>query len=795
MLKEYNHKKIEKKWQKKWDEAGIFKASLKPKNKYYSLETFPYPSAAGLHVGHPEGYTAEDINARYQRMNGKDVLYTMGWDAFGLPTENYAIKIGRNPKEVADNNIKNFKRQVKVFGFSYDWSREINTSDPAYYKWTQWFFLLMYKHGLACKGKAPVNWCESCKTVLANEQVMDGKCERCENVVLLREMEQWFFKITEFADELLSGLEKLDWPDSTKEGQRNWIGKSEGAALEFPIVCHPETIDAFTTRPDTLFGATYLVLAPEHELIQKLEARIKNHNEVQRYIESVQKKSQFERAELQREKTGVELKGIKAINPATKEEIPIWLADYVLASYGTGAIMAVPAHDERDFDFAKKYKLEIREVIKPPKGVEEDCYLGGGILVNSGKFNGMDSEKAKIAITKAVGGKLTSTCRLRGWLISRQRYWGAPIPIVYDPKGKPHPVKEEHLPWLLPKDVDFKPTGKSPLASSKEFIKRTEKLYGKGFRPEFDTMDTFVDSSWYFFRYTDPNNEKEFANKKKIHLWMPVDLYIIGAEHTVLHLLYARFFTKVLKKFGYIDFDEPFFKLRHIGLILGEDHRKMSKRWGNVVNPDDVVGRFGADAVRMYEMFMGPLRDEKPWDTQGIKGISRFLQKIWHLRDKVSGDKMNEESKRLLHQTIKKVTEDIEALKYNTAIAQMMILVNAFSIDSAIPRKDWEMFLAIFCPFAPHISEELWEILGNRPFLSQKKWPKWDENFAREETITIVIQVNGKVRAEQKHTPGISKENLEKAALEDKNIQKWTSGKKIKKVIVVPDKLVNVVVG
>ncbi|MDO8435226.1 MAG: leucine--tRNA ligase [bacterium] len=981
MSNRYDHAKIEKKWQKLWEKAGVFHASEgTPSKKYYSLETFPYPSAAGLHVGHPEGYTAEDINVRYQRMRGKNVLYTMGWDAFGLPTENYAIKIGKNPKEVAKANIANFKRQVQMFGFSYDWTREINTSDPAYYRWTQWFFLQLYKHGLAYRGVAPVNWCDSCKTVLANEQVKEGRCERCDNLVAMRDMEQWFFKITKYAEELLAGLDKVDWPDSTKEGQRNWIGKSEGALLNFPlsikrhfVLLHGyqgnvtsnflpwlkqeleaqgHTVDAFdlpspdapvedewvqtalekgqfdqntilfgyslgavtalkvlehlkkpiagtvlaggfldphfkdgvrsaidawswkfdfdtikkmsgsvtvvsdlndpiisreqgyalrdrlrgtlveveaeethfdaarepsllqtllpgirvfTTRPDTLFGATYMVLAPEHKLVDQWKSSIKNWKEVEAYRKKTGSKSQLERTELSKEKTGVELKGVFVTNPATNKPIPVWIADYVLASYGTGAIMAVPAHDERDFEFAKKFKLPIVLVIAP-SGMDRSCreeeseickdgaYVGSGVLINSGQFDGMDWKKAKEKITKSVGGEMTTTYRLRDWLVSRQRYWGAPIPIVYDPEGQPHAVKEEHLPWLLPTDVDFKPTGLPPLASSKELIKRTEKLYGKGWRPEVETMDTFVDSSWYYYRYTDPLNTKEFANKKKIHAWLPTDLYIIGAEHTALHLLYARFFTKVLHELGYTDFDEPFSKLRHIGLILGEDGRKMSKRWGNVVNPDDVVGTYGADAVRLYEMFMGQLQDEKPWNTRSILGVRRFIERVWSLSERVGKGVMSENAIKTLHQTIKKVTEDIEGLKYNTAIAQMMVLVNEWSKEKVVSRGVWETFLKVLCPFTPHVAEELWERLGNKPFLSQAKWPVWDEKFLQEDTVTIAVQVNGKVRAEITQPRGADRIAMEHAAKEDGRILKWTSGKKIVKVIVVPDRLVNIVV-
>jgi leucyl-tRNA synthetase len=653
-MKPYDHKEIEGKWQKSWDDAGIYRADdASTKQKKYVLDMYPYPSGAGLHVGHVEGYTATDIYTRHARMQGYEVLHPMGWDAFGLPAENYAVKTGVPPQTTTQNAIDTFRRQIKALGLSYDWLREVGSHTPEYYQWTQWFFLLLYKNGLAEKKKAKVNWCPSCQTVLANEQVVDGKCERCGTEVVQKDLEQWFFKITEFADALANDLDTIDWPESTKAAQRNWIGRSEGAEIDFTLTEGGETVTVFTTRPDTLFGATYLVLAPEHPLVASLQDRIENAEAVQAYVDATQKKTDLERQETAKEKTGVELVGVKATNPANNEEIPVWIADYVIGTYGTGAIMAVPAHDERDKDFLTEvickdfpehFASMFKIVVIPDYLIEAqgrndlekggyklllEKYLRGefafaqpapGIMINSSEFDGLRSEEAKRAITENVGGRMKTTYRLRDWLVSRQRYWGAPIPVVYDPEGKPHPIPEEHLPWVLPNDVEFKPTGVSPLSLSEELKERTEKLFGKGWTPEVDTMDTFVCSSWYFFRFADPKNASEFAGKGKIAHWLPVDLYVGGAEHTVLHLLYSRFFTKVLQKLGFISFGEPFQKLRHQGIILAEDGRKMSKSLGNVVNPDDVIALYGADTLRLYEMFMGPLEIMKPWSTQNIIG-------------------------------------------------------------------------------------------------------------------------------------------------------------------------------
>lgn len=841
----YDHKEVEAKWQVAWEEAKVFVANDKSRqDKFYALCMFAYPSSEGLHVGHPESYTAVDIIARYQRMQGMNVLNPIGWDAFGLPAENYAIKIGVPPWQTTADSIVNFTRQLKSFGFSYDWSREINTSSPDYYKWTQWIFLEMYKYRLAYKKKAKVNWCDSCRTVLANEQVIDGKCERCKHEVKQKDLDQWFFKITDYAEELLAGLEKIDWPEPIKKSQRNWIGKSEGAMLRFNIkhlrLKNEEdvSIEVFTTRPDTLYGATYMVLAPEHELVKNLESRISNIEEVNKYIKEAEKKSELQRTDLAKEKTGVELKGVKAINPANQEEIPIFIADYVLTSYGTGAIMAVPAHDERDFEFASKKAIPIRYVIKPKdinslkrkvfpeyiykiesgqtykdaeKKYYEDVfeklqnginsgygYSGDGYLINSDEFDGMDSKDATKKITKKVGGEMKIQYRLRDWLVSRQRYWGAPIPIIYCDKCGELPVPEKDLPVLLPQDVDFKPTGESPLVSSKEFHNvRCPKCSGSA-RREADTMDTFVCSSWYFLRYCDPHNTKEPFSKKSVKHWMPVDTYIGGSEHANGHLLFSRFFTKALKGFGYLKFDEPFLKLRNQGMILGEDGQKMSKSRGNVINPDEVVKELGADTVRLYEMFMGPLEDAKPWSTKGIIGVRRFLEKLWLVVDEwlANGQPAegSDELKRLFHKTVKKVTADIQNIKFNTAVSAMMILVNQMAKEKKFSIEAVKNLLIILSPFAPHIAEELWQKVGGAGFVCQQVWPKWDKKLVVDEEITIAIQVNGKLRAQIRIPTDITEAEVIKQALAQANVTKFIKDKQVIKNIYVPGRLVNIVV-
>jgi len=798
-MEHYNPKKIEEKWQKRWQEGGVFEASENfEKPKYYILDMFPYPSGAGLHMGHIENFTATDILARYQRMNGLNVLRPMGWDAFGLPAENYAIKTGVHPATTTVEAIQNFTRQITRMGLSYDWSREISTATPEYYRWTQWFFLLLYKNNLAYKKKAKVNWCPKDQTVLANEQVVDGVCERCGTVVIQKDLEQWFFKITDFAEELINDLDSVDWPSHTVTNQRNWIGKSEGAEIEFRIKNQESRIKVFTTRPDTLFGATYMVLAPEHELVEALRENIENWNEVSSYVSEARNRTDRERSEEGREKTGVQLKGVSAVNPANNEEVPVFIADYVLAQYGTGAIMAVPAHDARDWEFAKKFNLPAKQVIcqyypEPKCPILEEAYTGSGRLVGSGEFDGMEVEEAKRAITERVGGEMKTTYRLRDWLVSRQRYWGAPIPIVYDPEGNAHPVPEEHLPWTLPTDVEFRPEGASPLALSKELKERTERIFGEGWTPEVDTMDTFVDSSWYFFRFTDPRNEKEFASKERIEKWMPVDLYMGGAEHAVLHLLYARFFTKVLQKLGYISFGEPFAKLRHQGIVLGEDNFKMSKSRGNVVNPDELVEAYGADTARLYVMFMGPLEDMKPWNSQNISGVHRFLGRVWGLVEGLKEGEPSKEALRKQHATIKKVTEDIQTLSYNTAIAALMEYVNTLYANP-YGKAQVETLLALLAPFAPHITEELWAALGNSTSIHAQPWPTHEEALLVSDTMTIPVQVNGKVRAQLEVATNITEDDLKAAALAHENVQKYVEGKEPKAVIVIPNKLVSVVV-
>ncbi len=820
MNKYYDHKKIEAKWQQAWENSAVFTAREKSdKPKYYALCMFPYPSAAGLHVGHPESYTAIDIIARFKRHNGYNVLNPIGWDAFGLPAENYAIKVGTPPWQTTAASIENFRRQIKSFGFSYDWSREVNTSDPNYYRWTQWMFLQMYHHGLAYKKQAKVNWCENCQTVLANEQVIDGRCERCQHEVQQKDLAQWFFKITDYAEELLAGLDDLDWPGHIKVAQRNWIGKSEGAEIEFRI--HPVkstfggvkqfnrvkneelSIKVFTTRPDTLYGATYMVLAPEHELLQKLESRIKNKEEVNKYLAATKKKSDLERTNLNKEKTGVELQGIKAINPANNKELPIFIADYVLSTYGTGAIMAVPAHDSRDWEFAKKYNLEIIEVIKSKNNSpadQTDLFTGQGVLINSGEFTGLDSEVAKEKISQQVGGIMQTQYRLRDWLVSRQRYWGAPIPIIYCDHCGEVAVPEKDLPVLLPQDVDFKPTGQSPLVSSQEFHQVACPQCGstKNVRREVDTMDTFVCSSWYWLRYTDPTNSTAPFAKDKTAYWLPVDLYIGGAEHAVLHLLYARFFTKALRDFGFIQINEPFLRLRNQGMILGEDSQKMSKSRGNVINPDSVVEEYGADTMRLYEMFMGPLEDSKPWSTTSIIGMRRFLEKIWLVVDEwIDNGKPATESvklNRLFAQTLKKVTTDIENIKFNTAIAAMMILVNQMAKAKSFSVENLKSFLIVLSPFAPHIAEELWATIGQAGLISEQVWPSWDEKLLQVDSITIAVQVNGKLRGNLLVATNTSEAEIKSAAKNLENVAKHIQGKQIKKEIYIPGKIVNIVI-
>ncbi len=801
----YSPNNFEKKWQEYWDTRNIFKSTENPeKEKRYALDMFPYPSGEGLHVGHPIAYIATDIYSRYLRMNGYNVLHPMGWDAFGLPAENFAIKKGIHPEETTQKNIARFREQLKMLGLSYDWSREINTSSPDYYRFSQWLFLQLYKHDLAYKKTAPVNWCTHCQTVLANEQVVSGACERCKNPVVQKELEQWFFRVTKYAEALLAELEGLDWPEPIKAAQRNWIGKSEGALIAFQIPGLSQSLQVFTTRPDTLFGVTYLVIAPEHPLVNELIARVQNPDQIRVYLEHAKGKSELERLHLEKEKTGVSCVGVSAINPANNEEIPVYIGDYVVGSYGTGAVMAVPAHDERDWDFAKKYDLPAKIVIcprypEPTCPVLENAYTGDGHLVESGQFNGKTSEEAKKLITKFVGGDTMTFYRLHDWLISRQRYWGAPIPIIYCDTCGMQPIPEVDLPVLLPRDVDFRPTGESPLVRSTSFHDVSCPTCNKPARRESDTMDGFVCSSWYFLRYADPHNVNEAFGKEAIDYWLPVDRYVGGAEHAVLHLLYARFMTKVLHDIGFVSFKEPFVGLRNQGLILGEDGEKMSKSRGNVVNPDEIVTTYGADTMRLYEMFMGPFEDAKPWSTTGIIGMRRFLERVWRLTTNNVSDLSSEPSDaatmQLLHKTIKKVSEDIVAFRFNTAISSLMVMANHLQGVPQLNRTTLETYLILLSPFAPHMAEELWQVMGHDESIALTVWPRYAEEYLAEDAYTLTIQINGKMRGTLIVPTTMSDERIIAAATEDPSIKKWLEGISINKTIYVKGKIINFVIG
>ncbi len=808
-MKKYDHRKIESKWQEEWERQAQFAAKEDPsRKKLYVLDMFPYPSGAGLHVGHVEGYTATDIVSRKRRMEGWNVLHPMGWDAFGLPAENYAIKTGTHPAVSTQTNIDNFRRQLKSLGFSYDWSREISTCDPAYYRWTQWLFLFLYEKGLAYRGKAPVNWCDSCATVLANEQVVDGKCERCGSEVVQKDLEQWFFRVTDYADRLLDGLDGIDWPEKIKAMQRNWIGRSEGVEIVFESGEAGKrgsgevfSIPVFTTRADTLFGVSCVVLAPEHPLVKEITTE-ENREAVEAYVKKAQGKSELERTGTELDKSGVPT-GATVKHPFTGEDVPVWVADYVLATYGTGAVMCVPAHDERDYGFAKKYGLDAKYVVLPTKGEppEDAAFTDYGRLTGSGEFDGLTSEEAIDSMAEALAAKRLGEKKvnyhLRDWLVSRQRYWGAPIPIIYCDKCGELPVPEDELPVLLPDDVDFRPTGESPLTASKTFHDVKCPKCGGDARRESDTMDTFVDSSWYFLRYCSPHDgEQAFSSHETAH-WCPVDLYVGGAEHAVLHLLYSRFFTKVLFDHGLLPFDEPFMKLVNPGLILGEGGEKMSKSKGNVINPDDVAAEHSADSLRMYEMFMGEFEDAKPWDTKGIVGIDRFLDKVWAtVHDiKHSGrPEADEALLRSLHKTVKKVSGDIEDFKFNTAISAMMIFLNGWSKSPTGGRETAETFLKILSPFAPHVCEELWHELGNTTSVALENWPAWDETFCKDEVVTLVIQVNGKVRDSLEVEAGEDEERVKRMALASDKVKGYIEGKDVRRVIVIQDKIVNIVI-
>ncbi|MDW7616600.1 leucine--tRNA ligase [Peribacillus simplex] len=800
----FDHRSIETKWQQYWEGNKTFKTGEESgKRKFYALDMFPYPSGAGLHVGHPEGYTASDILARMKRAQGYNVLHPIGWDAFGLPAEQYAIDTGNDPAEFTEHNINTFRRQIKALGFSYDWDREINTTDPDYYKWTQWIFLKLYEKGLAYIDEVAVNWCPALGTVLANEEVIDGKSERGGHPVERRPMKQWMLRITAYADRLIDDLNDVDWPENIKDMQRNWIGRSEGAEVTFNIDGFDDTFTVFTTRPDTLFGATYAVLAPEHPFVDKITTA-DQRKAVDAYLDEVKHKSDLERTDLAKDKSGV-FTGAYAINPVNGEKMPIWIADYVLISYGTGAIMAVPAHDERDYEFAVKFELPIKEVVAGGD-VTSEAYTGDGLHVNSEFLDGLNKEEGistmiKWLEEKEIGTKKI-TYRLRDWLFSRQRYWGEPIPIIHWEDGTMSAVKEEELPLILPKATDIKPsgTGESPLANITEWVNVTDENGRKG-RRETNTMPQWAGSSWYFLRYIDPDNKEALADPEKLKEWMPVDIYIGGAEHAVLHLLYARFWHKFLYDFGVVPTKEPFQNLFNQGMILGENNEKMSKSKGNVVNPDDIVESHGADTLRMYEMFMGPLDASIAWSTNGLDGSRRFLDRIWRLlvnEDNTITDKVTETDdtgklEKVYHQTVKKVTENYEELKFNTAISQLMVFINdAYKADS-LPKVYIEGFVKLLAPVAPHIAEELWSKLGHSESITYGTWPAFDEAKLVDNEVEIVIQINGKVKAKLMVPTDTTKEKLEEIAMGDNSIKEQIDGKTIRKVIAVPGKLVNIV--
>ena len=797
----YEHKPIEQKWQDKWEEAGVFHASnASSKPKYYALIEFPYPSGQGLHVGHPRSYTALDIVARKRRLQGYNVLYPIGWDAFGLPTENFAIKNHVHPAEVTKKNIARFKQQLKSLGISFDWSREINTTDPDYYKWTQWIFLQLFKHGLAYKKEMAVNWCTSCKCVLANEEVVNGVCERCGSEVVRKVKSQWMLKITEYAQRLIDDLDLVDYPERVKAQQKNWIGRSTGAEVDFDTSAG-DKLKVYTTRPDTLYGATYMVISPEHPYIEKWASQLKNLDEVRAYQQEAAKKSDFERTEVAKEKTGVRLDGVAALNPLTGREIPIFISDYVLVSYGTGAIMAVPAHDTRDWEFAKKFDLPIIEVVKGGN-VEEaaftDCETG--VMVNSGILDGLTVEEAKKKIIEYLTEKGIAqpkvNYKLRDWVFSRQRYWGEPIPIVYCEKCGYVPLPESELPLTLPEVKSYEPTdnGESPLAHMTDWVNTTCPHCKGPAKRETDTMPQWAGSSWYFLRYMDPHNDKAFAGKDALKYWAPVDWYNGGMEHTTLHLLYSRFWHKFLYDIGEVPTPEPYAKRTSHGMILGENGEKMSKSRGNVVNPDDIVNEYGADTMRLYEMFIGDFEKAAPWNTASIKGCRRFLERYWNLQAMMQDGGVSQKLESVFHKTIKKVGEDIEALKFNTAIAALMALMNEVSDAGSITKEELKLFTILLNPFAPHITEEVWEACGFPGLVAEQKWPEYDENKCKDDTVEIVVQVNGKVRSRISVPAEIVKEDAIAQAKAEEKIASELAGKTVVKEIYVPRKLVNIVV-
>ncbi len=802
-MESYNFSEIEKKWQKKWEESGCFHAvngSEKP--KFYALIEFPYPSGQGLHVGHPRSYTALDIVARKRRMQGYNVLYPIGWDAFGLPTENFAIKNKIHPKIVTKNNIANFTRQLKMLGFSFDWSREVNTTDPEYYKWTQWIFLQLFKKGLAYKTEMPINWCTGCKVGLSNEEVVNGVCERCGSEVVQRRKSQWMLRITDYAERLIQDLDEVDYIERVKTQQKNWIGRSEGAEVKFTLTSGDDMV-VYTTRCDTLFGATYVVMAPEHKLVEKLLPTLENPDEVRDYITLAGKKSEFERTELAKEKTGVQLKGVYAVNPANGNKLPVFISDYVLVTYGTGAIMAVPAHDDRDWAFAKKFDLPIIEVVSGGEDVQKEPYTDvyKGNMINSDFLNGLSVKEAiptMISWLEERGlGKRKVNYKLRDWLFSRQRYWGEPIPLVYCEKCGWVPIPEEELPLELPEIEEFEPgeNGESPLAKAYDWINTTCPHCGAPAKRETDTMPQWAGSSWYFLRYMDPHNPNEIASKEALEYWSPVDWYNGGMEHTTLHLLYSRFWHKFLYDIGIVPTKEPYMKRTSHGMILGENGEKMSKSRNNVVNPDEVVHDFGADAVRTFEMFIGAFDQSTPWSQDGLKGCFKFLERVWNLQDMMTDEEnYSSDLESNVHKTIKKVSEDYERMKFNTGIAALMSLVNDFYKKGAVTKGEFLTLITLLNPVAPHMTEELWEKYGKGGFLSLAPWPDYDEAKTIDSEVEIVIQINGKIKDKMMIPADLDKAGIEKLIGESEAVAKLVDGKSIVKTIVVPGKLVNIVV-
>ncbi|HEB10727.1 MAG TPA: leucine--tRNA ligase [Spirochaetales bacterium] len=804
-MKKYPFTAIEKKWQEYWQDNKTFRvtedSTIPREKRVYVLDMFPYPSSAGLHVGHPEGYTATDIYCRYLRMKGYHVLHPMGFDSFGLPAENYALKTGTHPRISTEKNILLFEKQIKALGFSYDWDRNISTHTPEYYRWTQWIFLKLWEKGLAYEAEMPINWCTNCLTGLANEEVRDGLCERCNSPVERKNIRQWVLKITAYADRLLADLDKLDWSESLKLMQRNWIGRSEGANVIFPLADGKGEIEVYTTRPDTLFGATYMVLAPEHALVSEL-VTAERKEEVEAYIRKASRKSDMERTELAKEKTGV-FTGGYAINPVNKEKIPVWISDYILISYGTGAIMAVPAHDQRDFEFAVEFDLPIVQVVSSDGELEEpkEATTADGIAINSGQFNGLTTAEFKVKMIEWLKennlGRSAINYKLRDWIFSRQRYWGEPIPLVHCSSCGIVPVPYEELPLLLPEVESYKPTGtgESPLAQKEEWVNTSCPKCGGKAKRETNTMPQWAGSCWYYLRYLDPGNDRQFAGRNKIDYWMPVDLYVGGAEHAVLHLLYSRFWHKVLYDFGLVNTDEPFMRLINQGMILGEGGVKMSKSLGNVINPDEIIEKHGADSMRLYEMFMGPLEVSKPWSTRGITGIKRFLERVWRLAQwELCEDEPPRELLVLLHETIKKIGHDTEHIEFNTAIAQMMIFTGELYKADKLYRRLWEPFVLLLAPYAPHLAEELWQQLGHSSSVSKEIYPEFNEALTVREVTTLVFQINGKIRARADVQTGLAEEAMEKIALEQPRIKELLTERKIVKIITVPDKLVNIVV-